>query len=323
MAPEAAVVCDALVKEYRSQGKLVKALDGVTLSMGEGEVFGLLGPNGAGKTTLVKILATLLRADAGRAWGSGFNVEGEEEMVRRVIGYAGQDSERSCYFRLTAEENLAYFAAAYRGVQRHLAIDRAREMADAFGFSDRLSRQFITLSGGEKQTVVVMRALLHKPGVVFLDEPSKSLDPITAKRVRGYLREYARRNGATVCVTTHNMAEAEELSDRLALVHKGRLLFVGTPSQFIQAVHRQETIEIDSPGLDKPLLEQLSSMEGVLSVSGDNPVKLVCGDAFETLPIVLELLKKQGVRVPVRMGKPTLEESFIHLVENDGGGTGA
>ena len=158
----------------------VEALRALDLTVHPGEVFGLLGPNGAGKTTLVRILATLLRSTDGHAWVGGYDVVQDEQEVRRIIGYAGQDSERSAYFRLSVRENLLYFAHALRGVPIRTARERIDAFAAAVGFTDQLGQHFTALSGGQKQLVIVLRALLHEPEVVFLDEPSKSLDPVTA-----------------------------------------------------------------------------------------------------------------------------------------------
>ena len=177
----AAIVCDGLVKEDHTQ-RTVRALAGIDLVVEDGEIFGLLGPNGAGKTTLVRILATLLRATSGRATVGGYDVDAQEAEIRRIIGYAGQDSERSAYFRLTVEENLLYFAHALRGVPRSVARERIQELAAGVGFETLLGSHFSALSGGQKQLVVVMRALLHRPRIAFMDEPSKSLDPVTAQR---------------------------------------------------------------------------------------------------------------------------------------------
>lgn len=313
------VICEGLVKRYGSQRK-VTALNRLDLSVREGEVFGLLGPNGAGKTTLVKILSTLLRPDAGKATVGGYDVVNEDGKVRRIIGYAGQDTERSAYFRLTAMENLIYFAHALRGVPKENALSRIMEMAEIFEFKDKLDKLFITLSGGEKQAVVVMRALLHQPEVVFLDEPSKSLDPIIARKVRGYLRNYAKRNNATVFITTHNMVEAEELSDRLALINYGRVSFVGTPKEFKNEVPRPEVIRVVLPSLSEDLKLKLLKVNGVVNVVFDGEVKIYCTDALETLSEIAETMKNAGIRAPVAMSEPSAEDAFIHMVQKEKNG---
>jgi len=169
-----AITCHNLVKEYKGS-KTVKALNDVSFSIDTGEVFGFLGPNGAGKTTLIKIMATLLKATSGSAEVGGYDVDKEEDMVRRIIGYAGQDSERSAYFRLTVRENLLYFAHALRDVPSVTVKERIDYIASGIGFSDRLDKHFIALSGGEKQLAIVMRAIIHLPRYAFWTNPQRAL----------------------------------------------------------------------------------------------------------------------------------------------------
>jgi len=312
----AAVVCDGIVKVYNSRKKKVTALDHLSLTVKEGEVFGLLGPNGAGKTTLVRILTTLLKATDGKAWVGGYDVDREEDKVRRIIGYAGQDSERSAYFRLSVRENLAYFAHTLRDLPLRTVKERIEGIASAVGFEDRLDRHFTALSGGEKQLVIVMRAIMHNPQICFLDEPSKSLDPVTARRVRNFLKEYAQENGITLCLTTHNMLEAEEACDRLGFINHGRLRFVGSPTEFKRRVVVKEMIEIGVGKLEKDVESGLAALPGVSNLTQGTNVRLYCDDAFNLLPEVVELLKRSGVKAPVRMVEPSLEDAFAFFVKN-------
>jgi ABC-2 type transport system ATP-binding protein len=313
-----AVRIESLNKTYSTGGKEVKALRGVSLGIDRGEIFGLLGPNGAGKTTLVKILATLLRASGGWAEVGGFDVSREADKVRSIIGYAGQDSERSAYFRLTVRENLLYFAHALRDVPINEAKERIEQISSAIGFGDRLDKHFITLSGGEKQLVIVMRAIIHEPEVCFLDEPSKSLDPLTAKRVRDFLKTYAREKGMTICLTTHNMKEAEEVCDRIGFINHGQLRFVGTPADFKKSVTIKEVLEISSPKLDESIMERLRSISGVSkSVSSESTIRLYCDDASKVLNEVLAVLNNFSIKAHLSMIEPSLEDAFAVFVSND------
>ncbi len=311
-----AIVCQNLAKEYGG-AKAVKALDDVSFSVAKREVFGLLGPNGAGKTTLVKIMATLLKATSGTAQVGGYDIDKEEGKVRSIIGYAGQDSERSAYFRLSVRENLVYFAHALRDVPIDAVKERISLVASAIGFSDRLDRHFIALSGGEKQLVIVMRAIMHDPEVCFLDEPSKSLDPVTARNVRTFLKSYAQEHGMTMLLTTHNMKEAEESCDRLAFINHGRLQFLGTPSEFKKRVTVKEIIEIGVPKLDGNVESKLLKIEGISNMTNEPNVRLYCDDAFKALSEVLAVLSSEGLKVPVRMVEPSLEDAFAFFLEND------
>jgi len=315
MGLENAIDCNNLVKVYKGP-KTVRALDDISFSVTKGEVFGLLGPNGAGKTTLVKILATLLKSTSGSAKVGGYDIDSEESRVRGIIGYAGQDSERSAYFRLTVRENLLYFAHALRDVPASTVKERIDYIASSIGFSDRLDKQFITLSGGEKQLVIVMRAIMHTPAICFLDEPSKSLDPVTARNVRNFLRSYAEEHGITMCLTTHNMKEAEEFCDKIAFINHGRLRFIGTPSQFKRRVTMKEVIEVGLPRLEKTVESRLLEIPGVSNITYNGTTTLYCDDAFSAIGDVLSVLKGRGMKAPLRMVEPSLEDAFAFFVRN-------
>jgi ABC-2 type transport system ATP-binding protein len=312
-----AVEVNGLSKTYQPKNKQpVQALQELPLSVERGEVFGLLGPNGAGKTTLVRILTTLLRATGGHALVGGYDVVRDEQQIRRIIGYAGQDSERSAYSRLSVRENLLYFAHALRDVPIHTALERIDEIAAAIGFAGQLDKEFTTLSGGQKQLVIVIRALLHHPQIVFLDEPSKSLDPVTADRVRAFLVDYARAQGVTILLTTHNMQEAEEICDRLAFINKGHLQFVGTPLQFRRSVTVQESVEVT--GVDQDgLVQRLQQLPGITHATGNGALRLYSEDGFSILRQVVALLDEAGVKASVRMVEPSLEDAFSIFVNND------
>ena len=311
-----AVQATSLSKTYYPKNKEpVQAIQDLALSVEVGEVFGLLGPNGAGKTTLVRILATLLRATAGRATVGGYDVVQDEQQIRHIIGYAGQDSERSAYLRLTVRENLLYFAHALRGVPMRTARQRVDDIAASIGFSEQLDKEFTTLSGGQKQLVVVLRALLHHPRLIFLDEPSKSLDPVTAERVRAFLLDYARGNDMTVLLTTHNMDEAQEVCDRLAFINQGRLQFLGTPLQFRRSVTLQETVQVTVPSQDG-IAQRLRQLPGVNRAVGNETIRLYCDDGFAVLSQVVTLLEEAGTKASVSMVEPSLEDAFSIFVNN-------
>jgi ABC-2 type transport system ATP-binding protein len=312
-----AVEVDSLNKTYQPKNKQpVQAIRDLTLSVETGEVFGLLGPNGAGKTTLVRILATLLRATGGRATVGGYDVVQDEQQIRRIIGYAGQDSERSAYSRLTVRENLLYFAHALRDVPIRTARERVDEIAAGIGFAEQLNKAFTTLSGGQKQLMIVIRALLHHPQIVFLDEPSKSLDPVTADRVRAYLVDFAHAQGMTILLTTHNMQEAEGICDRLAFINKGRLQFVGTPLQFRRSVTVHEIVEVT--GVDQDgLVRRLQQLPGVTHATENGALRLYSEDGFSILKQTVALLDEAGVKASVSMVEPSLEDAFGIFVKNE------
>ncbi|MBO3804139.1 MAG: ABC transporter ATP-binding protein [Candidatus Brockarchaeota archaeon] len=314
-----AVQADGLKKAYGSGGKRTQALLGVDLRVRKGEIVCLLGPNGAGKTTLVKILSTLLLPDEGAARVVGYDVVSQAGCVRRVVGYAGQDSERSAYFRRTTRENLLFFANAFHGIGRTEAERRIEGLAAAFDFKDSLDKYFIALSGGQKQMFVIMRALITEPDVVFMDEPSKSLDPLAASKVRAYLKEYAKSRSVALVVTTHNMKEAEEMSDRVVMINKGRVLFDGTTVDMRESVTKTEVVEIAGNHVGDAVRRLVQNAPGVIGVHEENSnFRLYCKDAYEVLPRVVEILRLNGQRPAVGIEHLTLEEAFKAMLGGEG-----
>jgi ABC-2 type transport system ATP-binding protein len=238
-APAAAVRLEALAKSFpvqRGWGELVRhprarrwtaALRGVSCDIRPGEMFGFLGANGAGKTTLFKILSTLVLPDAGRAEVMGVDVARHPGRVRHLLAPVVPD-ERSLNWRLSARENLRLYAALH-GLRGRDARGRADEVLSAVELDDAAQRRAGTFSSGMKQRLLLARALLARPRVLLLDEPTRSLDPLSARRFRAFLRdEIVGRRGCTVLLATHAPDEALELCDRVGVLHRGRLLAVGT-----------------------------------------------------------------------------------------------
>jgi len=205
-------------------------VDGVDLLVRRGEVFGILGPNGAGKTTLIKILCTLILPTGGEARVNGFDVEKESGRVRESIGLVTTD-ERSFYWRLTGRQNLEFFASLH-----NFYSDDARNMVDELlGVVDlkyAADERFLNYSAGMKQRMAIARGLLNDPAVLFMDEPTRSLDPGAAQNLRNFIaEEIVRERGKTIFISTHNLEEAEELCDRVAIFDDGRIKVVGSPDE--------------------------------------------------------------------------------------------
>jgi ABC-2 type transport system ATP-binding protein len=206
----------------------VTVLDSVSCDVREGEFFGLLGPNGAGKTTLFKTLSTLITPDGGRAWIAGHEIGRDPGGVRGVLTPVVPE-ERSLHWRLTARQNLIVFAALH-GLPRAEAARRIEELLAAVGLDDTGAKLVAEFSSGMRQRLLLARALLARPRVLLLDEPTRSLDPISARGFRAFLRqEIVGRQGCTVLLATHNAEEALELCDRVGVLDRGRLLAVGAP----------------------------------------------------------------------------------------------
>jgi len=207
------LTADHIQKKYASH----LALQDASLKLHQGEILALLGPNGAGKTTLIKILATLLNKDAGKVEILGYDLDRYAETIRHLVGYVGQDTERSAYARLTVWENLQFFGAL-RGMDKSQVQAQASRLVDYFEFHGQMERLFGSLSGGQKQTVVILRALLHDPPLIFLDEPTKGLDPLISRRIRSFLKRYVHEQGKSLLLTSHVLSEVDELADQVARI---------------------------------------------------------------------------------------------------------
>ena len=301
---EGAVESRGLVKEFNG----LRAVDGVSFTIGRGELFSLLGPNGAGKTTTIKILSTLLKPTSGDAWVEGYSVTREPGKVRRVIGLVPQD--------LTADDEMTgwdnvYIQARLYGLSRSEARARAREVLELMGLWDAARRRVGTYRGGMRRRLEIAMSLVHEPSVLFLDEPTLGLD-VQSRRGLWRVVEELRRGGVTILLTTHYMEEAEALSDRVAIMHRGRVVEIGSPEE-LKARVRGETIYVEplDPGeLERArvLLEELGLEARV--IEGRVAVRVERADTV--LPQVASAL--QGVRVKsMSIAKPSLEEVFIQL----------
>jgi ABC-2 type transport system ATP-binding protein len=209
------------------------AVDQVSFDVAEGEVFGLLGPNGAGKTTIIKILTTLLPPTSGKATIVNFDVTRQPMEVRRRIGYVPQ--ALSADGTLTGYENLMVFARLY-DIPRAYRTELVREALAFMGLADAADRLVRTYSGGMIRRLEVAQAMLHRPQVLFLDEPTVGLDPVARKAVWEYLARLRQQSGMTVFLTTHYMEEADSLCDRIAIMHLGKMMTLGTPAELKAAV---------------------------------------------------------------------------------------
>jgi ABC-2 type transport system ATP-binding protein len=208
------------------------AVDRVSFSVSQGEVFGLLGPNGAGKSTIIKILTTLLPPSDGRASVVGFGVMKQPTAVRRRIGYVPQ--ALSADGNLTGYENLMVFAKLY-DLPRSTRDSKVRQVLALMGLEDAADKLVRTYSGGMIRRLEVGQAMLHQPEVLFLDEPTIGLDPIARKAVWDHLGQLRRQTGMTICLTTHYMEEADSLCDRIAILHLGHMMALGSPAELKEA----------------------------------------------------------------------------------------
>lgn len=303
---------------FRGRKKVVEALRGVSFAVREGEVFGLLGPNGAGKTTTIKILSTLLLPDSGDAWVNGYHVVREAERVRESIGVSLY-SDRGFYWKLTGRENLLYFASLYH-LDPGWAKDRVDELLALVGLEEDADRLVEEYSTGMKSKLNIARALLHDPPILFLDEPTIGLDPNSARKVRELIVEL-KRKGKTVLLTTHNMFEADMLSDRVAIMNRGLIVAEGTPAELKKSVAEHAIVEVEVLGFKGD--GQLSGLAGVSGVvrhaaqvvdpaSGRASLRVI-SSSEDALGGVLQVLLREGLKIlSVRVVEPTLEDVFVY-----------
>lgn len=320
----AAVEVRDLVKRYPKSP--VNAVDGVSFEVRPGEVFGLLGPNGAGKTTTVGVLTTRARPTSGRATVGGVDVVADPVAARRVLAVVPQRNnlDRS----LSIEQNLL-FHARYHGVPAAERTARATRLLAEFGLGERAREKPERFSGGQSQRVMIARALMHEPQVLFLDEPSTGLDPAARLFVWDRVRDLKAR-GVTIVLTTHDMAEAATLADRVGIMDRGRLLALDTPDALTRSLPGSATLEVTAtpagpPGQTDALLRDLQDLPGVERlerVEGaaglETPplqVRLYAdGDAPRLVAPVAGVLDRHGAALSgVRIGEPSLEDVFITL----------
>ncbi len=230
------------------RGARLTALRDVSFEVRPGEIFGILGPNGAGKTTLLKILSGLVTPTRGVARIAGLDVEHQSPQARRVVGLVSSD-ERSFYWRLSGRENLRFFGMLY-GLEGPRLRRRCDELLEEMEITSRADQLFMDYPTGVKQRLAIARALLHDPAVIFLDEPTRSLDPMAAKHIRLFLcQEMNRRRGKTLLLATHNLAEAESVCDRLAVLSAGSVLRQGTLSEVTANLPGRAAYELQVVGL--------------------------------------------------------------------------
>jgi ABC-2 type transport system ATP-binding protein len=308
-----------LVKRYPKAP--VNAVDGVSFTADRGEVFGLLGPNGAGKTTTVGILTTMVRPTEGTARIDGVDVVADPVLARRQLAVVPQRSnlDRSISIR----DNLI-FHAAYHGVPAREREARADEILEQFGLLDRARIKPDFFSGGQSQRVMIARALMHAPKVLFLDEPTTGLDPAARLFVWDRLREL-KRQGVTMLLTTHDMDEAAELSTRVGIMDHGRLLALDSPEGLMRSLRDETTLELSAEGrAGDGLLDALAALPGVARLervqadaNGGGPLRVrlyLLGDAPQLVAPAAAVLARHGLTLgDVRFGSPTLEDVFIHL----------
>jgi ABC-2 type transport system ATP-binding protein len=294
-----------LTKEY--DGLL--AVDHVSFEVNRGEVFGFLGPNGAGKTSTIRMLVGLTEPSEGSASVAGYDIRKEIVEVKRRVGVVPETS--NLYDELTAGENLLFASQLYN-VPRNERPNRIQELLERFHLTDRRDTKFGKLSRGLKRRVVIAAALVHRPEIVFMDEPTTGLDVVSARSLRKYIQEL-QKEGTTVFLTTHYIEEADQLADRIALIVKGNIVTVDTPERIKDKVKGTPIVEaVLSREPNKLMIKKLRELG---SVDWDERrISITTGNVMVALESLINLAKQEDLEVQhIQTLRPSLEDAFVEL----------
>ena len=321
-----------LVRTFKGHDKPVKALDQVSISIEQGEIFGLLGPNGAGKTTLIKILSTLLLPTSGEAYVGNFNVAKEPNKVRRVISLVS-GGETPGYGILSVRENLWFFSQLY-GLSSSKAKEEIARLTKDLDLGEYANTRMSKLSTGYKQRLNFARGLLNNPKILFLDEPTLGLDVLTSKKLRGYIVDWAKREmKGTVLLTTHYMAEADEMCDRVAIIDRGKILVCDSPLKLKEDLKENVIIKVEVSSVQADF-GFMDTLEGVVGYSQTRSIqtdtttlKVMVRDETVFSKITSKLQEQKLKILSESKAEPTLEDVYISLVgrgfEEDAGAASA
>jgi ABC-2 type transport system ATP-binding protein len=289
----------------------IQAVRGVSFTVAPGEIFSLLGPNGAGKTTTISMLATLLRPDEGDAFVMGHSIRHDPMAVKAVLGFVPQ--EIALYEDLTARENLTFWGKMYN-LRGQLLTRRVEEVLEIISLTDRANDRVGKFSGGMKRRVNIGVALLHRPQVIYMDEPTVGIDPQSRRNILDSVIAL-KEQGLTVLYTTHYMEEAQELSDHIAIMDHGQMMAYGTHAELVKIVGQTDRLQLTLGAENNLLVQSWRSLPGVQQVDQeDGIVNLLVEDSNLILPRVFETANAHGVRInAVDIQNPNLESVFLHL----------
>ena len=302
-----AIEVDGLTKRFGD----FTAVDAISFSVNQGEVFGLLGPNGAGKSTLIRMLTTLVPPTSGSARVNGFDVAREADSVRKSIGVIPQAMTSD--LDLTAEENMGIFAKLYgiRPVERRRAVKELLQAVDLEQWADKPVKMF---SGGMRRRLEIARGLVHKPKIFFLDEPTTGLDPVSRVSVWEMLSRLKRERDLTILVTTHYMDEADKLCDRIAIIDHGKLVALDSPLKLKASIPGKNVIEVSFSAVPAGWLETLQALPDVAEVKADDHVfRLSSNNGPRTTVALMEAARDAGITVAsLSVQSTTLDDVFVH-----------
>ena len=299
------------VRELSKYFGELKAVDAVSFGVQRGEIFSLLGPNGAGKSTTISMLSCLLQPTGGDALVIGHSIKEEPMAVKKAIGVVPQ--EIALYPDLSARENLSFWGKMY-GLRGRPLQRRVDEVLDVIGLVERQEDRVEAFSGGMKRRVNIGIALLHKPDVIIMDEPTVGIDPQSRRHILDNVKAL-NQEGMTVLYTTHYMEEAQELSDHIAIMDRGRLIACGSHEELVKIVGEQDRVDLSLNVPATSVVERWRQLEGVRQVSTENgTVTLLVDDSNRVLPHLFEMAGEASARITsVDIQEPNLEAVFLHL----------
>jgi len=304
---------------FRKTQKSVTALDDVNFSVKKGEIFGLLGPNGAGKTTSIKAICTLIQPTSGEVYVNGHNVVKDAQRARQDLGVM-LTGDRTLYWKLSGRENLEYFAALYH-MGGATAKQRIEQLLKLVGLDDRQNTLVENYSTGMRIRLSFAKAILHEAPVILLDEPTMSLDPQSARLIREIIQDL-RKTGHSILLTTHYMEEADQLSDRVAVIDHGKIIAMAPPRELKETVLKSEIIEIEAQNINPQVVEKLRGIPTITEVvstiddaaAQKGVIKVHASGGKQVIPEMLGVLVKGDVEISnVKVATPTLEDVFISL----------
>ncbi|GFN39100.1 MAG: ATP-binding cassette domain-containing protein [Marine Group I thaumarchaeote] len=309
-----AIETKSLSKIYNSG---LKAIDKVSIKVEEGEIFGFLGPNGAGKSTTIMILTTLLKLTSGSAYVSGYNVASQAKKVRQNIGYVQQEITADEY--LSARENLQLQARLYH-MPKELTQKRIDEVLDLVELSDRQNDAVITYSGGMRKRLDIAGGLLHRPKVLFLDEPTLGLDIQTRFKIWDYIKKIHQEFGMSIFLTTHYMEEADRLCETISIVDYGKIKVTNSPISLKQALGNERVVfSVDADSKKEELLSRIRKIDLVsdITINGKD-VTVFSSKGSMVIPLIFEISSNLEVQInSISQSQPTLDDVFLSYTGRD------